>query len=347
MRIFRAALLVLTVGCFPGAVYPETEAPVEAYREASRLVLESRYAEAVRVLDGYIAEHPEEPLGYLLKAAVLQYEATDYDDFSREAEFRSLLDRAESLGERNLKKDSGDLWAHYAVNSAKCFRGVRMVSGGSFVRGVMASRSGASGMAWIRSRDSRFHDAYLCDGSYRFWKSAAARSMHVLPFVGDRRDEGIADVETAIRRGKLTGPVANTVLLEILLEYDSEAATDLGERLVARYPECRLFAWQLGEAYKKLGKFEPAVAVYSGLAWKYENDPLDDGSGRVRCWWKLAVLARDIGRTADCRSYCEKILDLGRDAALAKRQAARVGGAKKLLSELPGEQERSSSGGGQ
>ncbi len=337
MRGMPILLVLLGLLFTPGYISAGTLVPVEAYGVVSRLVLESRYAEAERVIREYIRGYPEEPLGYLLAAAVIQYEGTDYEDFSREEEFRDLLNRAESLGKRKLKEDSRDLWAHYAVNSARCFRGVRMVSEGSFVRGYMASRSGASGMAWIRSVDSRFYDAYLCDGSYRFWKSEAARSMHVSALMGDHREEGIADVETAIREGVLTGPIANTVLLEMLLEYDPEAAVERGERLTGRYTGCRLFAWQLGEAYKKLGRFDDAERVFTALAGKYASDPNDDGSGQIRCWWKMAVLSRDMGRLDQCRRFCEKVIDIGKSGSVAVRQASRIGAAKKLMTEMAGE----------
>ncbi|MHB9029435.1 MAG: tetratricopeptide repeat protein [Candidatus Latescibacterota bacterium] len=339
MRKIPAAYILLLALTIPSAVPAETLVPSEAYHNASRCILESRYADAEKIFDDFIRENPGEPLGYLMKAAVIQYAGTDYEDESREEEFYRLLERAEIRAERKLKDDRKDLWAHYCVYSARCFRGVRLVSGGSFIKGVLKSRSGANGMAKIRSTDPRFYDAWLCDGSYRFWKSAAAKSAHVFPFVADERNGGIEDVKQAIARGVFTGPVANTVLLEMLLEENPDAAAELGGRLVRLYPRCRLFAWQLGEAYKKLGRYEAAVAVFSNLAEEYIRDPADDGSGPVRCWWKLAVLARSAGNPASSRRYCEMVLDLGRRESVAKRQRARIEGAKHMIAELRREQE--------
>lgn len=329
MWIFRAILLITLALETGGMAHAEAVPPLGAYREASRLVLESRYAEAEHFLDDFIAGNPHEPLGYLFKAAVLQYAATDYEDGSREREFLALLDRAESLAETRLREDADNLWARYCRYSADCFRGSWLVSRGSVLRGVMKSRSGAAGFARILGAHPEFYDAMLGSGSYRFWKSTAE-----IPFIGDERAGGIADVRTAIERGRLTGPIANTVLLEMLLVYDSRAAMALGEQMTRRYPGCRLFAWQLGEAYKKLGNYDAAERVFSALAAKYAVDARDDGSGRIRCWWKMAVLARSLGKTDACRAYCEKIVRLGAAKPLALRQTERIRGAERMLTEI-------------
>ncbi len=326
-------MIILILAATPGGISAETAVPAETYRAASRLVLESRYAEAENECDAYIKTHPEEPIGYLIKAAVVQYAGMDYEDSSREEEFYRLIDRAESLGKRKLDEDRSDLWARYSIASAQCFRGARSASRGSFVKGILKSRSGANGMAGIRRIEPLFYDAYLCDGSYRFWKSVATGSLRMLPFFRDEREKGIEDVRKAITLGTLTGPVAYVTLLEMLLEHDAGAAVELGEKLAREHPECRLFEWQLGEGCKKTGRFGRAVEVFTRLAAKYRSDPADDGSGQLRCWWKLAVLADSLGKREERRKYCEMILDLGRVESVAKRQARRIEGAKKFLTE--------------
>ena len=352
-------VLSALVWFFSAAVAPyygcaETPAPTELARESSRYVLEARYDDAERVLDRFIADHPDEPAGYLLKAAVLQYECTDYEDPSRGAEYEALLARTEEFSLHRIDKNRTDHWARYYLASAKSLRGVRAVSPGtpacalhkpgtprgSFLGGIAAGRAGARGMSSILAEDPGFCDAYLGTGSYRFWKSVAAGPLRWIPFLRDEREKGIAEVKKAMECGKLTGPLTNTVLLEMLLEYDPNAARELGERMATAYPSCRLFAWQLGEAYKKLGRYDSAVEIFTALADRYARDPRDDGSGQVRCWWKLAVLSRELGKRADCRAYCERILELGRGDTVMKRQKARIDGARRFRVEMNDGEER-------
>jgi tetratricopeptide (TPR) repeat protein len=334
MRMIPALIAILGIAVTPPLLSAATLAPAEVFREASAYVLESRYDDAVKVMDRFIAGHPDEPAGYLLKAVILQYRSTDYDDRSIGAEYDALLRKTEELCRGRLSADKRDLWATYYLSSVQSIRGAREVSHGGYLKGISEGHEGAKGMSSILAKDPNFGDAYLGSGSYLFWKSASAGRLRWLPFIGDDREKGIAEVKKAIEKGLLTGPLTNTVLLGMLLEYDPEAARELGERVTAAYPSCRLFAWQLGEAYKKLGRYDSAVRVFSSLAERYAHDPVDDGSGQIRCWWKLAVLSHDLGRNPECRMYSERIIALGGTGGGANRQRSRIEGARKFCMEM-------------
>jgi len=308
--------------------------PVKEYMQASGLVIEGRYSEAEKIFDDFIALHPDEPAGALLKAAVLHYRSIDYEDFSLNGEYSGLLETAEKLARKKIDNDENDLWAQYYYNSAVSLKAVWAVTKGKFISGIAKGRSGFHGMSGIISVDERFFDAYLMTGSYRFWKSI---TMDWLPFVSDERDRGIAEVESAISGGKLCGPLSNTVLMEMLIKHDLERAVALGETMTDRYPSCRLFAWQLGEAYKRSERFDDAVRVLTGVAASMANDPFDDGSGPLRCWWKLAVLSKAMGKTRECSLYCEKIAEAGKNETVFERQSKRIEGARRMLEEIKDE----------
>jgi hypothetical protein len=313
-----------------------TLVPVEEYRASSLLVLEARYDDAEIVFDRFIQEHPNEPSGYLLKAAVIGYEITDYEDMTQEKEYLSLLDTGERLASAQCAVDINDMRARYYLFTAKALRGVSSAPRGSFFDRLVQGREGGKGFVTLIEDAPDLYDAYLGAGSYRFWKSNAIGPIRKLPFIGDDRELGISEVKTAIERGELTGPLANVVLLEMLLAYNPLEAAVLGERLMKRYPECRLFAWQLGESYKKLRRFEEARVVFDALAERYRHDSRDDGSGMVRCWWKMAVLSRDMGNKASCSEYCLRILDLAapEKKSLITRQKNRIEGSKRYLKEI-------------
>ncbi|MCE5249268.1 tetratricopeptide repeat protein [bacterium] len=315
----------------------ETVVPVDCYNESSGFILEGRYDEAEHAVDRFIGENPDEPAGPLLKAAVLHYRCIDYDDFSRDEEYRKLLDTAVKLAEAKIKRNGHDLWARYFYNSARSLDAVWSVTNGSFIAGVTRGMSGARGMSEIISDDKEFYDAYLMVGAYRFWKSVSTEKIDWLPFIRDKRDRGLAEVNFAIARGTLNGALSNTVLIEMLLAHDPDDAVALCETMVDRYPACRLFAWQLGEAYKRAGRYEDAVRVLTGLAATMERDPADDGSGPLRCWWKLAVLAQSMKKNSDCGDYCNRIVTLGQKKTVYDRQRKRIEGARKMLGELADE----------
>jgi len=315
----------------------ETLVPVKVFQNVSHCILSGKYIEAEEVMNRFIREYPEEPAGPLFKASVLQYECIDYEDYSRDDEFYKLLDETEHLALEKLSSDTNDLWAKYYIFAAKSLRGVRASLSGRLIYGIVKGRSGAMGMLQIIEEDSTFYDAYLIAGSYRFWKSAAAEPFFWLPFISDERKKGISSVNTAISRGRLNGPLSNTVLLEMFLEHDPESAAELAEKMVELYPSCRLFSWQLGEAYKKLEQFENAVRVFNTIADSMRKDGADDGSGELRCWWKLAVLSKSVGKKEECIYFCKKIVSLGKRESVYKRQQVRIEKARQMIEEFDNE----------
>jgi tetratricopeptide (TPR) repeat protein len=309
-------------------------APDAVYREVAACILDGRYSDAEEAAKAFRDRFPEEPSGPLIHAAVIQYRSADYEDYSSEREFMSLLNDVRRLAGKKADGRENDLWRRYYLAAADGLSGGWRSSSGSLLKGVIDGRSGAKGMERILEDDSGFHDALLLVGSYRFWRSVAVRRVSWLPFIDTEFNAPVAMVETAIDKGKLTGPLSNTVLLEMLLEYKPQEAANLGERLNSQYPRCRLFAWQLGEAHKKLGRYEDAVRIFTGIVESMRNDPLDDGSGMVRGYWKLAVCAKEVGNTDDCMYYCKKVVEFGIQEPAASRQKQRIDAAKRLLDDL-------------
>ncbi|MFC1540949.1 hypothetical protein ACFL50_00725 [Candidatus Latescibacterota bacterium] len=315
----------------------DTLVPLEICNAISGFILSGNYDLAENAADNLISAQPDEPIGPLLKASVLQYECIDYEDFSREEEFYSLLDTTEKNAEKRMNLDRNDLWARYFLCASYGLRGARASITGQFVYGVIKGRSGAMGMRDIIMDDPNFYDAYLLFGSYRFWKSIAIDRVTWIPFIEDESTVGISEVRKAIEYGVLTGPLSNTVLIEMYLSNKPEIAADLAKEMLELYPSCRLFAWQLGESYKKLECFEDAERIFSGIALNMKNDERDDGSGELRSWWKLAVLANSVGKTEECMYYCNKIIDLGKRESVFKRQQERINKAIRMKKALENE----------
>ena len=332
--VFLLAAFRATAGlCQAGDDIPEG-----VYAEITACVLESRYDDAERIAERFMTDHPGHPAGPLFMAAVIQYAASDYEDYSRDGEFSALIDRADSLAKSFDGDAESMLWARYYGASAHGLDGAWAAMSGRLVRGILSGRSAVKEMERIVAGNPAFADAYLLMGSYRFWRGIALRGIAWIPFVDIEIDEGIVMVRRAIHDGRLAGPVAHTVLLEMLVSYDPKAAVMEGEALLVRYPQCRLFMWQVGEALKKLGRFGEAEAIYTVLATAMDADGRDDGSGALRCWWKLADMANLLGNKQECVYYCRKVLERADDPTVAVRQSGRVERARSLLREVGGEE---------
>ncbi len=336
--IFLKLYLLIIVFLYCGTAFAnDMLVPAEVCQRISQAVLSGSYKDAEEIADRFIREYPREPAGPLFKASILQYESIDYEDYSRDDEFYKLLDDTERLAREILASDSGNLWANYYLYAASGLRGARATLSGRFLYGIIKGRSGAKGMFRIIDENPAFCDAYLMAGSYRFWKSVKTAPFSWLPLISDERDKCISEVKRAMSCGILTVPLSNTVLLEMLLKYDPDRAVTLAEKIVALYPSCRLFVWQLGEAYKRKARFEDAVRVFSKIAESMRKDEADDGSGELRCWWKLAVLSISVGKKEECIYYCKKIISLGERESVFRRQHERIDKARRMIEEFESE----------
>ena len=328
--MFCAVILLLPVGASESSVL----VPYEEYRTGSDYILTGRYDDAEQVFDRMIANYPDEPAGYIMKAAVLHYFSVDYDDDTRSTEYYRLVDMAEQYAQKKVDLDRDDTWAWYFLNSAKILKAVRSVHGGHFVTGILKGRSGHLGMMKIIAGNGDFDDAYLTTGSYRFWKSQATKKAHWLPLVGDDRERGIAEVKRGIGSGKLVSPTSMTVLIEMLLVYDVDRAVMLSRDYAERYPACRLFTWQFGEALIKAGAHDEAVRVLTKIAEEMSVDPNDNGSGPLRCWWKLGEMCYNLGKHEDSRKYCREVIRIGQDKTVYEHQHKRIEKARKILARI-------------
>jgi hypothetical protein len=347
IRCWRLFAALIFIGIYSGMWIPAVEAAesrselpdevMQANTVISGAILNGDYPAAESVAREFARTHLEEPAGPLFLASVFQYVAVDYDDFSRNTEFESNIKKTIVLAGKRLKQNPGDRWALYYHASANGLLGSWASLTGQVLTGVVKGRSGAVSMSSIIEADSAFADAYLFAGSYHFWKSVATARISWLPFIGDEQEQGIREVEYAITHGSLTGPLANTVLLEMLLERDPQRALVLATDLLNRYPHCRLFAWQRGEALKKLGRFAEAQTVFEAIALSMKNDPGDNGSGELRCWWKLAGMAADSGDCETASRYCRLVIERGKDPAVGNRQRERIKQAATLLKECRNE----------
>ena len=78
--------------------------------------------------------------------------------------------------------------------------------------------------------------------------------------------------------------------------------------------------------------------IFSHIADSMAKDDADDGSGELRCWWKLAVLSKTVGKTSESLYYCYKVIELGKRKSVHERQYIRIEKAQNMIDEITGEQ---------
>ena len=149
-------------------------------------ILKQEYNRADSIFNVVSNRYPDNPVGYLYRAAVMQAYNIDFDVPIEHGKFDSLL-----LGGRNTAEKISLPWSAYSLGMADGYDAYERVENGDWFGGVRKGMSSASKFEEIIEKDSSFYDAYVGIGTYYYWRSRKTEFLHWLPFVKDDRALGI------------------------------------------------------------------------------------------------------------------------------------------------------------
>lgn len=249
---------------------------------------------------------PSDPLGYLLEAEVVwwriwcasaefKYGMTmprHHDKGPLDQRYLELTSKAYSLAEASLRqRDSAEMRLYAAMADALASRlyGIRGENRSTARTGVRARENFLKAL----SLDPSLADAYTGLGLYNYYVDTLSTIARVLRFFmgipGGSKEEGIRQLERAMRDGQLSAPLARFYLALNLENYDQryQEALEVIGPLVEKYPDNPIFLLARGDLYAKFGRKALAESSYRAAALAVAQVPEPD------CRAKLAALARE------------------------------------------------------
>ena len=237
-------------------------------------------------------EAPGEPLGYLLEAEIEWWKiwcasaefkfgmtmARHREKVHADHHYLELTSKAYSLAETALyRQDSAEmrLYAAMADTLAARWYSLRGEYRATARFGVRARENFLAALAL----DPSLADAYAGLGLYNYYVDTLSTMARVLRFFmgipGGNKEEGIRQLQRAIREGQLSPPVARFYLALNLHSYDQryEQALQAIGPLADKYPENPLFQLVRGDLYARLGRKQLAEACYHAAATSASQVP--------------------------------------------------------------------------
>lgn len=241
------------------------------------------------------AQSPTDPLGYLLEAEVEWWKiwctsaefkygmtlARHHDKAPSDAHYFELTSRAYTLAESNLHQhDAAQMYLYAGMADALAGRvySLRGEYRATARAGVRARENFLKALAL----DPSIADADTGLGLYNYYVDTLSGIARVLRFFmgipGGSKQEGIHQLQRAMRDGKLTPPEARFYLAVNLLNYDQryEEALNVVGPLVEKYPENPTFLLLRGDLYAKLGRKSLAEASYRSASASLPQVPEPD-----------------------------------------------------------------------
>jgi len=261
------------------------------------------YDRALVKVDTVIARDPEQPIGYLFRAATLQSRMLDYENDADEEEFLRSLKNCRQLSEKTLHKNPGDVYAHFWLGSAYGYESFYVGKKRKYLEAVHTAWKTIQHLETAIQLDPEMYDAYLGIGTYKYY-----RSKLKLLFWGDERAEGLAMVRQAVAHGKYSQYAAVNGLAWMLLDENLPGeAFALTDSILQQFPRSRFFLWAKAESAARLENYEQARACYqqimSSLLAEHKLSPYLNAV----CRSKMARLALQESRPSEACAQLDLI----------------------------------------
>ncbi len=221
---------------------------------------------------------PDDPMGYLLMAGLLDLYMLDYSINTREKEFFAYTREVEKKAKPWLKRYVHDTtrlaWAHFYLGAAASYRALYQGRKRRFLSALRDGLRAVHELSTAVKLDSTLYDAYLGLGVYDIAMSELPKFLRWLPGVdGNRKKRGLAKIRKAATHG-LISKYAALDALAWALAYDRKPweGIKIARRLVQEFPSSRTFRWTLGFALFRGGRYTDAYRVYQEILYSTLQD---------------------------------------------------------------------------
>ena len=214
-------------------------------------------------------------LGTVYYSICNQYRTDRYTDLAvAHLDTAILLADAEILS----KPDCPD--AYFILGSAYGYRAAYRGQNGSWWGAVRDGGKSASNLSKALSLDSTLYDAYLGLGAYHYWKSAKSKNLAFLPFISDRRAQGVSELQLAGRLGSISRIAAFRSLTVIYLNESRWAeAVDLADSVLLHTPGDAGSLMHVARASVGAEQWDEVVTAVRALRQSWDGGAYTDPCG--------------------------------------------------------------------
>lgn len=269
----------------------------------------NRFSQAVDSAQALVEAEQDNPTGYFLLGVIYHSISNQYRSDRYKELIERNLDTAIALAQAKIKSAPDNADWRLALGSAYGYRALhRSLHGGgwgSFKDGSRASSQLEKALAL----DSTCCDAYFGLGAFHYWKSVKVKKLAWLPFVSDRRQQGIDEIIRSIGSGSLAPFNARKTLLAIYLnEKRYEAFFALADSLMQVLPDDPSCLHHIIAALMNTERWDEAEKALSRLRVVWSQSPYFDSAGALDGDLLAAQIAIGRGDTKTAAFLVDKIL---------------------------------------
>ncbi len=276
-------------------------------KQSIELTINTQFTKAESLLTARMEKGDSSLAVYFYYASVLNSQMTHFENKDQNDSFEHALQQVVNRGASQLedtilpKKEKARTL--FYVGSAYGYLAFYQGQIGAWFSAVKNGNRAADYLEEAIEADSTLWDAYLGLGAYKYWLST---KVDWIPFIPDRREEGIDDIYKTIRYNGHSKYMAMHQLIYILLDFGRfNEAEEFAEEIVAAYPKSIFMRWAHTHVYMKEKNFPKAIASYKALLDLIAGDPNANPNHKMTALGRLA----DMYARADSCGQALKIID--------------------------------------
>ncbi|NOY52757.1 MAG: flagellar biosynthesis anti-sigma factor FlgM [Deltaproteobacteria bacterium] len=243
-------VLILLLLVFPsvsfGGTFPAPYLSPEQDRTiltAESMVMDRRYREADALFDRMEKNDPGSLLpsmGRLLSLMVQSLEK-GAPKARLEEEFAAEFPKNQARMKELERRGNLNAWDHFLLGGSLGVRGLYELNHRRYFSAFLHGMRALSQIHKVAALDPGIHDIAFATGLYKYYRSVKTRYLWFLPFVGDRREEGLAEIRQALEQGHYAVPAAKIALVMLAEREGTDAeGIRLGRKYLREYPNCKL-----------------------------------------------------------------------------------------------------------
>ena len=325
------ALWVFPVPVLTAAVGDDFDPRID---QGLEILYQGQYQEAIDTFDAFINRHPQNPAGYFFKAGAYQLRSMAYETNAWDAIQGALLDSSLELANKAVATDRRDPWAFFIRGGTYAYRAAIKVRSKDYFSALSNGLSAVSDLNKAAALDPQLYDAYMGIGSFHYFRTKATSVLKWLPFIGDNRERGIAEIKLAVEKGRYSKVMAQNGLAWIYVDYEKyPLALEQARQLETSYPQNHVFFWIAPEVYWRTKQWDKGSAGYARLLKLLDQSQPMNNFNRVVVGSRLAKCYYQEKKYQEALEASQKALGLALDERSAQRLKYERGRAYEVLKQ--------------
>jgi len=271
--------------------------------KGQRLIFERNYSEAQKLFQELARKYPKSPLGTFGEMALYNAMMFENYDFSLDQAFEQASEANKRVVAKIVKDPNASAWNLFLCGASSGLRGFYLIRKDSPLRAFGESGTADKCLKRALKKDPKFMDVYLGTGMSKYWKSVFTQKFKILPFIKDRRPEGIAQMKKSIAEGTIANELGRAALMFVYLQDRKyRQGQKMAQEILTTYPQNVIAKLHLGRFYLYTGNRKKALTIFNEIL---EKDP----KITVALFFKGRALMRS-GKSKQARLVLEEFVQV-------------------------------------